>query len=123
MGAQARLTDRGRKLAEEATTQIIRHKVLPSFTDLQSGDPAALGKARNSLEALKQSKLSQMLGIPKADMDRAIDAVAKSLPEPGETVEQSRAKMTTLNDDLNDLKSSSGVRSLRTRPALARCCG
>ncbi|AJD46078.1 LysM peptidoglycan-binding domain-containing protein [Rhizobium sp. SEMIA 4085] len=111
MGAQARLTDRGRKLAEEATTQIIRHKVLPSFADLQSGDPAALGKAQNSLEALKQSKLSQMLGIPKSDMDRAIDAVAKSLPEPGETVEQSRAKMTTLNDDLNNLKSSSGVRS------------
>ncbi|PKA43866.1 peptidoglycan-binding protein LysM [Rhizobium sullae] len=111
LGAQARLTDRGRKLAEEATTQIIRHKVLPSFTDLQSGDPAALGKARNSLEALKQGKLSQMLGIPKADMDGAIDAVAKSLPEPGETVEQSRAKMATLNDDLNDLKSSSGVRS------------
>jgi hypothetical protein len=26
MGYQARLTDRGRKLAEEATTQIIRHK-------------------------------------------------------------------------------------------------
>jgi hypothetical protein len=52
-----------------------------------------------------------MLGIPKADMDRAIDAVGKSLPEPGETVEQSRAKMAALNDDLNELKSSSGVRS------------
>ncbi|AFL50749.1 hypothetical protein ABIE78_003459 [Sinorhizobium fredii] len=111
MGYQARLTDRGRKLAEEATTQIIRHKVLPSFTELQSGGPAALGKARASLEELKDGKLSQMLGIPKADMDRAIDAVGKSLPEPGETVEQSRAKMATINGDLNDLKSSSGVRS------------
>ncbi|WOS65771.1 LysM peptidoglycan-binding domain-containing protein [Sinorhizobium fredii] len=111
MGYQARLTDRGRKLAEEATTQIIRHKVLPSFADLESGGPAALGKAKASLEELKDGKLPQMLGIPKADMDRAIDAVGKSLPEPGETVEQSRAKMATLNDDLNDLKSSSGLRS------------
>ncbi|APG93790.1 LysM peptidoglycan-binding domain-containing protein [Sinorhizobium americanum] len=111
MGYQARLTDRGRKLAEEATTQIIRHKVLPSFADLQSGGPGALAKAKVALEELKDGKLSQMLGIPKADMDRAIDAVAKSLPEPGETVEQSRAKMATLNGDLNDLKSSSGVRS------------
>ncbi|WP_028003616.1 LysM peptidoglycan-binding domain-containing protein [Sinorhizobium meliloti] len=111
MGYQARLTDRGRKLAEEATTQIIRHKVLPSFTELQSGDPTAIGKAKASLEALKDSKLEHMLGIPKADMDRAIDVVNKSLPEPGETVEQSRAKMARLNEDLNDLKSSSGVRS------------
>ncbi|APG87273.1 hypothetical protein SAMCCGM7_pC0067 (plasmid) [Sinorhizobium americanum CCGM7] len=111
MGYQARLTDRGRKLAEEATTQIIRHKVLPSFADLQSGGPGALARAKVALEELKDGKLSQMLGIPKADMDRAIDAVAKSLPEPGETVEQSRAKMATLNGDLNDLKSSSGVRS------------
>ncbi|MEY9772456.1 hypothetical protein ABIA14_004797 [Sinorhizobium fredii] len=111
MGYQARLTDRGRKLAEEATTQIIRHKVLPSFAELQSGGPAALGKAKASLEELKDGKISQMLGIPKDDMDRAIDAVGKSLPEPGETVEQSRAKMAALNGDLNDLKSSSGVRS------------
>jgi len=111
MGYQARLTDRGRKLAEEATTQIIRHKVLPSFTELQSGGPGALAKTKAGLEELKDGKLSQMLGIPKADMDRAIDAVGKSLPQPGETLEQSRAKMATLNDELNDLKGSGGVRS------------
>ncbi|ASY65886.1 hypothetical protein SJ05684_b49040 (plasmid) [Sinorhizobium sojae CCBAU 05684] len=111
MSYQARLSDRGRKLAEEATTQIIRHKVLPSFTDLQSDDPAEIGKARASLETLKKGKLSQMLGIPGIDMDRAIDAVTKSLPEAGETLEQSSAKMAQLNEDLNDLKSSSGVRS------------
>ncbi|MQW85715.1 LysM peptidoglycan-binding domain-containing protein [Sinorhizobium saheli] len=111
MGHQARLTDRGRKLAEEATTQVIRRKVLPSFAELQSGGPAALERAKASLEELKDGKLSRMLGIPGSDMDRAIGAVGRSLPEPGETVEQSRAKMATLDADLNELKGSSGVRS------------
>ncbi len=111
LGYQARLTDRGRKLAEEATTQIIRHRVLPSFTDLQTGDPAALGKAKASLQGLKDGGLSRMLGIPEADMNRAIDAVDRSLPAPGETIEQARAKMATLDGELNGLKSSSGVRS------------
>lgn len=111
MGYQARLTDRGRKLAEEATTQIIRRRVLPSFTDLQTGDPAALGKAKAGLQGLKDGGLSRMLGIPEADMNRAIDAVERSLPEPGETIEQARAKMTALDGELNGLKSSSGVRS------------
>lgn len=111
LGGQARLTDRGRKLAEEATTQIIRRTVLPSFSELDANNPASLERARASLENMKGSTLSSLLGIPERDMNRAIDAVKQSLPEPGDTVEQARAKMAQLDSDLNGLRSSSGIQS------------
>jgi len=111
LSGQARLTDRGRKLAEEATTQIIRRTVLPSFSELDANNPASLERARASLENMKNSRLSSLLGIPENDLNRAIDAVKQSLPEPGDTVEQARAKMAQLDSDLNGLKSSSGIKS------------
>ncbi|PSH70205.1 peptidoglycan-binding protein LysM [Phyllobacterium brassicacearum] len=111
LGSQARLSDRGRKLAEEATTQIVRRMVLPSFGDLSNANPASIERARASLENLRDSKVSTLLGIPEGDMNKAIDALKRSMPEPGDTLEQARAKMAQLDSDLNGLKSSSGVRS------------
>lgn len=106
LSAKARLTDRGRKLAEEATTQIVRRMVLPSFGELNTNNPASIERARASLEHLRDSRVSTLLGIPEGDMNRAIDALKASMPETGDSIEQAKAKMAKLDSDLNGLRSS-----------------
>lgn len=111
LGNQARLTDRGRKLTEEATTQIVRRMVLPSFGELNTHNPASIERAGASLEHLRDGKVSTLLGIPQGDMNKAIDALKTSMPEPGDSIEQAESKMAKLDSDLNDLRSSNGVKS------------
>lgn len=113
LGGTARLTDRGRKLAEEAVTQLVQRHVLPSFAELDAGNPATLVTARNSLAEFRDSCTSALLGVTGRDMDRAIAAVEASFPAPGDTPADAAARMTRLNVELNGLDSTEvgGVRS------------
>ncbi|MCR4264817.1 LysM peptidoglycan-binding domain-containing protein [Nitratireductor sp. ZSWI3] len=111
LGSKARLTDRGRKLAEEAMTQILRHQILPSFSELSTGDANSIAQARTALENFRNSRTAQLLGITDSDLSKAIDAVERSLPEVGDTPADAARKMARLNSELNDLQGSGGVKS------------
>ncbi|MBD9524714.1 peptidoglycan-binding protein LysM [Ensifer sp. ENS02] len=104
--------ERGRKLLEEATTQIVRKIVVPV---LSSGDPEKVGK---SLAMLKDSNVAKLLGIPKADLARAVDSIERSIPAGGEAIDKAVENFASANRELNALTSSDGVRAFdsKTRP-------
>ncbi|WP_244467975.1 peptidoglycan-binding protein LysM [Nitratireductor soli] len=111
LGSKARLTDRGRKLAEEAMTQILRHKILPSFDDLSTGNATSIAQAKATLDTFKNSRSAQLLGITDNDLAKAIDTVERSLPEVGDTPADAVRKLERLNRDLSELQGTSGVKS------------
>lgn len=110
---QARLTDRGRKLAEEVFTQFVQRDVLPKFTDFKPGDAASMKEIRDSLTQFRDSKFAKLIGVTEADMNKAITAIENSLPTAGDTPATIQQKMQTLNTELDKLDSNkqSGIRS------------
>ncbi len=100
--------ERGRKLLEEATTQIVR-RIVP---ELSSGDPE---KVRKSLAFLKDSSLPKLLGIPKADLARAVDSIERSIPAGSGAIDNAFANLAAANKELNSLSSSDGVRAFDSK--------
>lgn len=111
LGTVLRLTDRGRKLVEEAATQIVRHSVIPSLADFDPANPASVQKAKQSLAAFKDGRMSKLLGIPQTDIDSAVKVIEKSFPAAGDTLADTQEKMRVLNRDLDQLSGRDGVRS------------
>jgi hypothetical protein len=116
LGSQGRLTDRGRKLAEEVFTQYVQRDILPKFTDFKPGDAASMQEVRDSLAQFRDSKFAKLLGVTEGDMNKAITAIEASLPTATDTPEMIQRKMETLNSDLNALDGNrqSGIRTFST---------
>lgn len=108
-----RLTDRGRKIIEEAATQLVRRTVIPGFADFDPRNPASFQSAKNALSALKDGSMSSMLGIKQGDLDKAIKLVEDSMPQPGDTPEQVESKMRRLNAGLDAITDTDGVKTFR----------
>lgn len=111
IGQIARLTDRGRKLAEEAATQILRRDVLPHFENINPNDPASLTQARNAIRSLQDGRLSTVLGITDGDLDKGIKALEEALPQAGETEAQQIARVKQLNEKLDNLTGTDGAKT------------
>ncbi|MEP7456704.1 LysM peptidoglycan-binding domain-containing protein [Phyllobacterium sp. SB3] len=113
LSQQARLTDRGRKLAEEAMTQIVRRTVLPSFGNLNPNDPASIERAKAGITSLQNSPAAKLLGIPDDEFKKALKAVEESLPAAGDTevdmvqkLKNLDAKLTDTNDGMKSFKNT-----------------
>jgi hypothetical protein len=113
IGQLGRLTDRGRKLAEEAATQILQREILPKFQDLNPNDAASLTRARDAVESLRDGRLSNLLGIADSDLDKVVKTLENALPPAGvvEGVEQMQARLSTLNTEVEKLTGPNGVKS------------
>lgn len=105
IGTIGRLSDRGRKLVEEVATQVLRRDVLPAFADLNTNDPASVNRARQAIQSLNDKRWTTLLGVTDGDLSRATAALERALPQPGDSPEQLNARMTQLNQDLNDVRS------------------
>ncbi|MEJ1117804.1 LysM domain-containing protein [Phyllobacterium sp. CCNWLW109] len=108
---QARLTDRGRKLAEEAMTQIVRRTVLPSFGNLNPNDPASIERAKAGIASLHNSPAAKLLGIPDDEFKKALSAVEEALPAAGDTEAQMVQKLKNLDARLTD--TNDGMKSFK----------
>jgi hypothetical protein len=108
---QARLTDRGRKLAEEAMTQIVRRTVLPTFGNLNPNDPASIERARAGIASLQTGPAAKLLGIPEDEFKKALKAVDEALPAPGDTEAQMVQKLKDLDSKLTD--TNNGMKSFK----------
>ncbi|EJN03650.1 LysM peptidoglycan-binding domain-containing protein [Phyllobacterium sp. YR531] len=111
LSQQARLTDRGRKLAEEAMTQIVRRTVLPSFGDLNPNDPASIERAKAGIASLQNGPAAKLLGIPEDEFKKALKAVEESLPAAGDTEAQMVQKLKNLDAKLTD--TNDGMKSFK----------
>ncbi|MGH6858889.1 MAG: LysM peptidoglycan-binding domain-containing protein, partial [Phyllobacterium sp.] len=111
LSQQARLTDRGRKLAEEAMTQIVRRSVLPSFGNLDPNDPASLERARSGIQSLRDGPAAKLLGIPEDELNKALKAVEESLPAAGDTEAKMIQKLKDLDSKLTD--TNDGMKSFK----------
>ncbi|MCO4318264.1 peptidoglycan-binding protein LysM [Phyllobacterium sp. 21LDTY02-6] len=108
---QARLTDRGRKLAEEAMTQIVRRDVLPTFGNLDPNNPASIAEAKAGIEKLRNSQAANLLGIPDEEFKKALAAVEEALPAAGESEAQMVQKLKDLDAKLTD--TNGGMKAFR----------
>jgi spore germination cell wall hydrolase CwlJ-like protein len=113
IGQVGRLTDRGRKLAEEAATQILQREILPKFQDLNPNDAASLTRARDAVESLRDGRLSNLLGIADGDLDKVVKTLENALPPAGvvEPFEQMRARVDTFNKEVEKLTGPNGSKS------------
>lgn len=110
-----RITDRGRKLIEEATTQGVRWFVSSRFTDIDLSDPNSLRRVEESLQLFKDGRMSRTLGVPQADLDEAVKILQKSLPKVGDTPDDLLKKLSALDNDLARLKSRDGIRAFDSK--------
>lgn len=109
---QARLTDRGRKLAEEAMTQLVRRTVLPSFGNLHPNDPASIERAKAGIHSLQDGRAARLLGIPDEEFNKALKAVEEALPAAGDTEAQMAQKLKDLDAKLTD--TNDGMKSFKS---------
>ncbi|MGU3399938.1 LysM peptidoglycan-binding domain-containing protein [Brucellaceae bacterium D45D] len=116
LGQEGRLTDRGRKLAEEVFTQVVQRDVLPQFEDIKGADADKMREIRDSLAQFRDSKYAALLGVTEKDMNKAIDAVEAAIPGVNEPQVSIEAKMDKLDEALGDLHSSQpeGIRTFST---------
>jgi hypothetical protein len=113
LGETGRLTDRGRKLAEEVVTQLVQRDILPKFENFIPESEAGRLAIRDSLAEFRDGKIAKLIGVTEGDMNKAINAIEASLPAAGDTQDMIIDKMAKLDQDLVKLDSSqpSGVRS------------
>lgn len=114
---QARLTDRGRKLVDEITTQVVQRDVLPKLADFKPGDAASFKEVQAGLVAFRDGKMAKLLGVTEKDMNKAIDAIEKSLPSATDGEAEIKIKMNQLNSDLNGLAGhkQEGIRAFSNK--------
>ncbi|MCX2698454.1 LysM peptidoglycan-binding domain-containing protein [Ochrobactrum chromiisoli] len=116
LGQEGRLTDRGRKLAEEVFTQVVQRNVLPEFEDFKGASPEKMGEIRDSLAEFRDSKYAALLGVTDKDMNKAIDAIEEAIPLDTDSPAAIEGKMAKLDKSLSKLDSGkqSGIRTFST---------
>ncbi len=100
-----KLADTGRKSA-----QIIGSMVLRSMVISAVGKPSSLSAAQTALDKLSQPWAWKLLGLNEEGVDKtvwdsALQTVKKYLPEPGDSAEVEKTKLSNMNDELNQLKA------------------
>lgn len=108
-----RLTDRGRKIVEEAATQLIRRTVIPGFADFDPGNPATFKKVDEALVSFKDGSMAKMLGVKQGELDKAIKLVEDSLPKAGDAPAEVERKMRQLNAGLDDITDANGIKAFK----------
>jgi hypothetical protein len=111
IGTIGRLSDRGRKLAEEVATQILRREVLPAFADFDPNDAASVARAREAIQSLNDRRWPTLLGVSESDLEKATNVLKEGLPQPGDTFEQKQARLAEMNRKLNNLTSTDGIKA------------
>jgi hypothetical protein len=110
--ATVKLSDGGRKLAQEAATAYVKSKILPDIAQLNSkSDPAAFARLQADLKDLRDSNFSKVLGVAPKDFNKAIDYLEQALPTAGEDAAAIEAKLAKLDENLSNL--SSGPKAIK----------
>lgn len=78
--------------------------------NVDPGDPAAMAALQQDILSFKDSSYAELLGLPAAEFDAMIDALAKTL-EPGADVAAIRGQAQTFADAANALQDQPGVDS------------
>ncbi|MEB2847422.1 hypothetical protein GAO09_24860 [Rhizobiales bacterium RZME27] len=114
---QARLTDRGRKLVDEITTQVVQRDVLPKLANFKPGDEASLKEVQAGLATFRDGKIAKLLGVTEKDMNKAIDAIERSLPSATDGEAEIKTKMEKLDKDLQGLAGhkKDGIRAFSNK--------
>ncbi len=103
--------DTFRKLATGVLTWWVQQKIVPDLQRLDPNNPATYAQVKQDLENLKLSKLPMVLGVTHDDFNTAIQHVEDALPVAGDDPNVIAAKLNKLDQKLDGMKSSLGVKS------------
>lgn len=119
IGTVARLSDRGRKLAEEAATQWARKALSGALDPDASGKPKSIEQVRATITRF-ESTAAHILGMSDVDVRKATTLLKEALPQPGETEADVQRRLSTLDQKLETLVSRDGVKAFGRRERLGQ---
>ncbi|GGJ85915.1 LysM peptidoglycan-binding domain-containing protein [Pseudomonas matsuisoli] len=128
IGQYGKITDRGRKLAEELTTLFIQHEIAPTMTGLDVNDPASRQALFDKLDKLKNSPFRSLIGVKEGTLDEALKAVKATIPESGTiSPKDLKGKLAEMDKKLSGIRGfeagSAGGHALRYIGALSATAG
>ena len=113
----ARLSDRGRKLAEEATTQWVRAQL--SSIKAAGSDNVDINKLQSLLDRFEKTG-GRMLGMSDVDINKVTKTLRDALPQPGDSDEAKLARLRTMDRQLDEFSSRDGVKTFNRRERLGQ---
>ncbi|MFT4193176.1 LysM peptidoglycan-binding domain-containing protein, partial [Ottowia sp.] len=99
----ARLTDIGRRFTSGMAMAWMKSNTGAALAKFDPTDPASVQAAHRALESLRNGQLVKVLGVSTGEMDKAIEAMKKAMPEASDTTEQITAKLAKLDDELGTI--------------------
>ncbi|HMG49215.1 MAG TPA: LysM peptidoglycan-binding domain-containing protein [Inquilinus sp.] len=119
IGSLARLSDRGRKLAEEAATQWARRALSDALNPTASGQPQNIAQVKATITRFETTG-ARILGMSDVDVRKATALLQGALPQPGETEADVQRRLSTLDQKLEQLVSREGIKSFGRREKLGQ---
>ena len=106
----AKLGDQGNKLGKELANAYVRNNVLPSAQNFNPNDAASVAKAQAAIDKLKSSTFAKLIGVDVEgsklkNYEGVVDNLKKTLPAPGDTIDDVVAKLEGQAKTLNNLGS------------------
>jgi hypothetical protein len=119
IGNIARLSDRGRKLAEEAATQWARRALSDALNPTTSGQPQDIDQVKATIARFETTG-SRILGMSDVDVRKATALLQEALPQAGESQADMQKRLSTLDQRLENLVSREGIKSFGRRETLGQ---
>jgi hypothetical protein len=113
----AKMTDQARKLTSEFAQAYVKRNVLQHLVAFDPADALAMRRTQAVFEAMKDSRFASLLGVPRADLDKAVSTLQSMVPAVGGSPEAAAREVARLDRTLQAFtsfdKSTLAGRTLR----------